>query len=90
MIPFFSPQNQRKEQIIGRAVVTAVAILFLLVAALRSLPSEDALSDHFNQFSLSGYSQAESKPAQAPRELEDFHDRPLTEYVEAYGPSIQT
>ena len=88
MIPFFSPKIHPKEHVLGRAVVTAAALLFLMIAALHAFPSKDSLNEHFRQLGLSGYSQAESSTASAPIELDEFYDHPLTTHSKASDPSV--
>lgn len=79
MIPFFSPKINGKEQIAGRAVITAAALLFLVTALLSSLPSKDRITDLLESAGLSGYSHVEETVPSRPKELEEFYDRPLTQ-----------
>lgn len=76
MIPFFSPKRNGKEQIAGRAVITAAALLFLVSALLCSLPSRDQITDLLESAGLSGYSRVEETEPTRPKELEEFYDRP--------------
>ena len=75
---FFSPRYHRKEQIAGRALITAAALLFLLTALFRSLPSRERLIQLWENAGLSGYSRVESTTPERSPELEEFYDRPLT------------
>lgn len=76
MLPFFSFRYHRREPVIGRALVTAVALLFLVTALLCALPSPDGILAFLEQTALSGYeSVAETTPARQPI-LEEFYDRP--------------
>jgi hypothetical protein len=78
MNPFFSPRYHPKEQIAGRALITAAALLFLLTALFHALPSRDRLAGIWEDAGLSGYSRVEETATELSPALEEFYDRPLT------------
>ena len=82
---FFSLKHQRTEQVAGRAVITALALFFLLSAALHALPSRDEWIRYLEAYGLSGYQQAEetSAPPASNSDLEEFYDHPITDSTTA-------
>jgi hypothetical protein len=78
MIPFFSLRLHGKEQIAGRAVITAAAFLFLCTALFGALPSQNQITDFLEESGLAGYSQPKEVAPSDTDGLEEFYDRPIT------------
>ena len=78
MIPFFSPRIHSKEQIAGRAVITAAAFLFLCTSLFGALPSPNRITDFLEESGLAGYSQTKELSPSHTDGLEEFYDRPIT------------
>ncbi len=78
MIPFFSPRLHGKEQVAGRALITAAAFLFLCTALLSALPTQNQITDFLDEAGLAGYNQTKETAHSRTDGLEEFYDRPIT------------
>lgn len=80
MFEFLSTRTHRKDQVAARFCICLFALLFLLCAALSSLPSYGRLTDALSQNGLAGFSEESDPPSQTHEEaLKEFTDRPVSE-----------
>lgn len=76
MFPFFSTAKLRREQVTGRALLTAAALLFLVSALLSSFPGTNEIIAFLDRSAMAGYASKDESTAAIPSALEEFYDRP--------------
>lgn len=76
MLPFFSPKQNGTEPVIGRVIITAFAILFLLCGLAKALPSPNQLTAFFQKGALAEYETVTQTSKERKPVLEEFCDRP--------------
>ena len=74
MHSFFRFGKDSRETIIGQVTITIIALLFLLISIIRSLPDADTVKKQLNQNAVAGFEQVSITTPHRKPILEEYYD----------------
>lgn len=87
MSSFFSPKQSGAQLAVGRAIVTASALLFLLCGLVNALPNSNQLTDFLQENALAAFETVTEATKERKPILEEFYDRAADESDDARAQS---